>query len=172
MAGPGGQGRGSGGTRTITSPATIIGRTCPVKAFSLFYTRFPRHHRSQASIVAVGQPIDARLPVDVVIILPVDDIQGGVQSTFSHRDSSNSTCLVISHERDLLQGFLDRGEAIAADTVGGALGGQGADGAELLVTLLEGPETVPDLRQLLGPVPVGPAGLLGLGLAVGAIVGD
>lgn len=71
-----------------------------------------------------------------------------------------------------MQGFLYGREAIAADAVGGTLRGEGADRAQLLVPLLKGPETVPDLRQLLGPVPIGPAGLLGLGLAICAIVGD
>ena len=46
-------------------------------------------------VVALGQTIDTRLPVDVVIVLSVDDVEGSVEATLSQRNGSDSTCLKI-----------------------------------------------------------------------------
>ena len=71
--------------------------------------------------------------------------------------------------------LLYRGEPVTTHTVGGALGGEGADGPQGLpatgLVLLKRLETIPYLGKVLGSVAVGLA-LLGLGLAVRAVSGE
>lgn len=137
---------------------------------SLLHTWLPSDHCSQACVVAVD---DGLLPVAEVLTLFVDEFHGIVEAPVPHGDRPHGAGLIVSEDVEFLQGFLHRGEPVTADAVGGALGGEGADGSQGLpaagLVFLEGLEAIPDLSQVLGSVAIRLARLLGLGLPVSPV---